>query len=147
MITFTPEQLDAIVQKSEALWRGEPGGERANLRGAYLEGANLEGANLRGAYLEGANLNDCQMNWQSHDLIAARLLRAAGGDSYRRLAAGFVLVSRDWCWELLMKNVPPQVSDLLPWALSEMATWVKDGDDAPDIVRRLVKPEKSESEK
>ena len=29
----------------------------ANLRGAYLRGANLDGANLRGAYLRGANLD------------------------------------------------------------------------------------------
>jgi len=28
----------------------------ANLRGAYLQGANLRGANLRGAYLQDANL-------------------------------------------------------------------------------------------
>ncbi len=35
----------------EAVRRG------ANLRGAYLDGANLDGANLRGAYLRGANLD------------------------------------------------------------------------------------------
>ncbi|MCU4119343.1 pentapeptide repeat-containing protein, partial [Variovorax sp. N23] len=33
----------------------------ANLRGAYLSGANLRDANLRGAYLSGANLSDANL--------------------------------------------------------------------------------------
>jgi uncharacterized protein YjbI with pentapeptide repeats len=116
----------------------------ANLGGAYLRGADLGGANLGGAYLRGAdlrgaNLEDCQMNWQSHDLIAQRLLQAAGDDAYKRLAAGYILISRDWCWTTLMDNVPEQVKDLLPWALSEMATWVKEGDGAPNILKRYAK--------
>jgi hypothetical protein len=122
--TPTPEQLADILAKHLAWWRSEPEGSRAYLRGAYL----------RGAYLSGADLSDCLMAWQSHALIAERLRRAAGEDAYKRLAAGYVLVSEDWCWDELMDNVPPQVADLLPWALSEMRRWVKDGDDAPEIL-------------
>jgi uncharacterized protein YjbI with pentapeptide repeats len=141
MIRITPEQLQEIFAKHLAWQRGEPEGERANLGGANLGGANFEGANFEGAYLEGANFEDCQMNWQSHDLIATRLLQAAGDDAYKRLAAGYILVSRDWCWDALMENVPEQVKDLLPWALSEMATWVKEGDGAPNILKRAAKSE------
>jgi hypothetical protein len=57
------------------LWlRDEPGGQRANLEGANLEGANLEGANLEGANLEGANLEGA--NLEGADLRGANLARA-----------------------------------------------------------------------
>ena len=53
---MTPNQIKEALKKHADWLRGKEGGARANLDGAYLEGANLEGANLRGAYLEGANL-------------------------------------------------------------------------------------------
>ena len=42
---MTPAELTTILGAHGKYLRGEPGGERANLEGAYLEGANLEGAN------------------------------------------------------------------------------------------------------
>jgi len=49
-------ELKEILDKHAKWTRSEPGGERANLEGAYLYGANLKGANLKGANLKGANL-------------------------------------------------------------------------------------------
>ena len=48
----------------------------ANLEGAYLEGANLRGANLRGAYLEGANLRGAYL--EGANLRGANLEGAKG---------------------------------------------------------------------
>ena len=56
-----PEELKKILDKHLKWLGGEEGGERANLRDAYLGGANLGGADLRGAYLGGANLGDANL--------------------------------------------------------------------------------------
>ena len=42
------QELKAILGKHLKWLRGEDGGERANLSGAYLSGAYLSGANLSG---------------------------------------------------------------------------------------------------
>ena len=66
MADLTQEELRNILEPHKKWCNREPGGERADLEGAYLEeaylrgaylnGANLKGTNLRGANLEGANL-------------------------------------------------------------------------------------------
>ena len=129
MTTYTPQQLQEIVEANRKYWRGEEGGEGANLRGANLRGANLEGANLRGAYLENVT-----MNWNSHGLIAERLRRAAGDDAEKRLVAGYILISRDWCWKELLENAPSSLRHLIPWTFQTMRTWRKDGDGAHDLL-------------
>ena len=53
---MTKTELNEILEKHQKWSDGEPGGERANLRGANLRGADLYGANLRGADLYGADL-------------------------------------------------------------------------------------------
>jgi hypothetical protein len=63
---MTTAELKIILDKHKKWRRGEEGGSRANLEGAYLEGAYLEGAyladaNLADAYLEGANLADANL--------------------------------------------------------------------------------------
>ena len=59
---ISAEKLQEII-KSHGRWlRNEEGGERANLRDAYLSGANLRGANLRDAYLSGANLRGADLS-------------------------------------------------------------------------------------
>lgn len=82
----------------------------ANLHGADLQGADLCGADLGGANLHGADLDKIHMNWQSHDLIAEHLLRWADTDYQKRMIAGLVLVSHDWCWDhfkmLLSSDIP-----------------------------------------
>ena len=49
-------KIKDILEKHEMWVNDIFGGERADLRGANLEGANLRGANLEGANLRGANL-------------------------------------------------------------------------------------------
>lgn len=117
----------------------------ANLKGANLAGVNLKGANLKGANLKGANLiwtnlmdadfSNVRMNWQSHELVAERLRQAAGDDPLKRMAAGFVIVSRMWCWEQFIENAPDiPLTDggtVLNWAMSEMRTWVLENETPP----------------
>jgi hypothetical protein len=103
----------------------------ANLEGANFEGAKLIDANLIDAKLEGADLTGANLNWQSHDLIAEILRRAASDDIEKRKVAGLILVSRDWCWkEFLSLNDP-----ITEWALDELAKWVQDGDNAPEMLK------------
>ena len=60
---MTHEQLQEILHKHK-LWLGcEPGGERANLRWADLQGAKLRGANLQGAKLRWADLQGAKLDF------------------------------------------------------------------------------------
>ena len=104
---------------------------RANLHGADLAGANLSGANLAGANLSGANLSDATINWSSHALIAELLRGAAGNDVDRRMIAGLILVSPDWCWAKFAGFQHPQRD----WALATLRGYAQDDDNAPDILR------------
>ena len=70
--------------------RGEPDGERANLRGANLRGANLRDANLRGANLRGADLRDANLrgaNLRGANLRDANLRDANLSDADGLLSA------------------------------------------------------------
>ena len=49
------QELDEIIRKHN-LWLNNDGGERVNLRDAYLRGADLIDANLSDADLRGADL-------------------------------------------------------------------------------------------
>ena len=113
----------------------------ANLSGASLHGANLSGADLRwanlsGADLRGADLSGASINWQSHDLIAEILRRAAADNVSRRMLSGLILISHDWCWDMFLAlDIAPAVRD---WALDELRRWVTDGDNAPGALRPPV---------
>ena len=50
-------ELKEILRKHKLWLNGEEGGERADLRGANLIGADLSRADLRGANLIGADLS------------------------------------------------------------------------------------------
>ena len=106
----------------------------ANLQGAYLQDAYLYGANLRGANLQGANLRGAKINWRSHALISEILRRAADDNVQKRMIAGLIAISLDWCWREFL-NVE---SHLREWALDELAKWVTEGDDAPEILRERL---------
>ena len=104
----------------------------ADLSGADLYEANLYEANLYEANLYGADLFRITVSWTSHDLVAEILKRAAHQDVPRRMIAGLVLVSRDWCWnEFLAADIP---ANLRKWALTELRKWVKAEDDAPECL-------------
>lgn len=107
-----------------------------DLSGAVLSGADLRGADLRGAFLSGADLRDADLsgaflNWQSHDLISAVLWAEAGDCAPRQMLAAFVGRRRDWCWKEWAAFDHPERR----WALAVLAKRVKDGDNAPELVR------------
>ena len=70
MRTFTKDELKDILESHSKWARAEEDGERANLRGANLRGADLRGANLRGADLRDADL--CGANLRDADLCGAK---------------------------------------------------------------------------
>ena len=107
-----PENIsktDLINQLVEACARGErPVAPDANLRGAYLRGADLIEANLRGANLGGANLRDADLtgaNLRGANLrgaaSAARILRIqgipSGETTFMPTPTGWYLTVG--CWE------------------------------------------------
>jgi hypothetical protein len=104
---------------------------RANLYRANLSGANLCGADLSGANLSHADLCGAKINWQSHDLISELLRREAGDDIDKRMVAGLILVSRDWCWEKFLAINRP----LREWAIETLRKWVQPNDGAPEVLR------------
>ena len=104
----------------------------AYLREAYLRWADLSGADLSGADLREAGLSGAKFNWQSHDLLAEALRRAAGHDVQRRMLAGLLLISRDWCWDVFL--AAPIDPALREWGLSVLRGYVQPGDDAPEAL-------------
>jgi len=106
----------------------------ANLRGANLSGANLSGANLRGADLGDTYLGGAKINWQSHALISEILRRAAGDDVQKRMVAGLIAVSFDWCWNKFLTID----TDLREWALTKLATWIQPDDYHPSELDAFV---------
>jgi len=99
----------------------------ASLVGASLVGANLFGASLYGASLVGASLAGASLNWQSHDLLAELLRRAAGDDFAKRQLAGGILLSRELCWKEFLEMDHP----LKRWALGVLRSYVRPGDGSP----------------
>jgi len=76
---LTPDQMRDVLEKHAAWWRGEPTGERADLRSANLRSADLSGANLRSADLSSADLSSADLssaNLRSADLSGADLSSA-----------------------------------------------------------------------
>ena len=69
------KKLKDILDKHLKWLRGEDGGERANLSGANLSGADLSWANLSGANLSGADLS--WANLSGADLSGANLYGAS----------------------------------------------------------------------
>ena len=111
------ETLKRIVELHGKWLRGEDGGERADLRFANLRSADLRSADLRSAKLA----------WQSHDLLAEILQRAAGDDIEKLKIAGFVLVSRNKCWDGFLELHDP----LSSWATGVLREWITDNDEHP----------------
>ena len=101
----------------------------ADLSDADLSDADLSDADLRGAVLRGADLS-----WQSHDLLAEVLRREAGEDVEKRMIAGLILVSRDWCWLKFLSLQVPQRE----WALSVLARYAANDENAPEALRTLA---------
>jgi hypothetical protein len=103
----------------------------ANLHDADLHCANLQGANLQGARLHGADLHYANLNWNSCDLIAEILKRAARSIG-QRMIAELILTSRDWCWKDFLKLDHPDKE----WASEELRKWTKEGDNSPEELKK-----------
>ena len=132
-------EAGSICAAVEQLARGGADLSGAYLAGANLSGANLSGADLRGAYLigadlSGADLSGARLAWGSHALLSHVLKVAAGDDLPRRMVAGLVAVSTDWCWDRLLGL--PVDPDTRAWALDTLAACIVEGDDSPDALRQ-----------
>ena len=104
----------------------------ANLRNANLSNADLTEALLLDADVRGADLSGVTMNWKSHALISERLFQAAGNDIARQMLAAFIGRRTDLCWDgFLAINLRDA-----QWALDTMRKWVRDGDNAPDVLKK-----------
>ena len=131
MTTYTAEQLQEILRKHTSWRRNEEGGERAD----------LSWADLSGAYL----------SWNSGALLSEILYRASGTDLGCQALAALIARRTDWCWQTWTSDKAPKgieqeewksvIVAHRDWALSELAKWVKDGDDAPGALRQYVAKE------
>ena len=74
MRTISYQELQIILEKHKRWLNGEYGGERADLRDADLNGANLRGADLIVAYLRGATLSESYLSGAY--LIGANLIES-----------------------------------------------------------------------
>ena len=139
-VLYTADSAGSLREAVEEAAKKGANLEGANLDGANLEGANLEGAyfggaNLGRAYFGGANLGRARIDWTSHDLVSAILSSAAGASVARRSTAGLILVSRDWCWnDFLALQLPER-----EWALDTLAGYVRDGDNAPEVLQEWAR--------
>lgn len=105
---------------------------RADLRGASLVGADLRGAVFTCARLEGAL---CDWRWSA---IPAELLRQQHGPSAGGSELVVALAFHDdpspWSWLKLLAGR----SHVADWALGVLAGWIRDGDNASDLLRSLA---------
>jgi hypothetical protein len=56
--------------------------------------------------------------------VSEILRRNAGDDVEKRMLAGLILVSRDWCWSTFQKIDHPQRR----WAIDTLARYLRDDD-------------------
>jgi hypothetical protein len=68
-VVLTKEQIAEALDLHAKWYRGEPGGQRANLAGANLTGANLAGANL-----DRTGLLWAECAWTDHGECGRRLM-------------------------------------------------------------------------
>lgn len=104
----------------------------ANLANADMSRTILTGASFVNAYLPTCKLDGAVLNWESHDLVAEVLRRAARSDISRSIA-GLFLVSREMSIVDIFDFVVPGMN----WALNECMRWLREGDNAPAILREM----------
>jgi Pentapeptide repeats (8 copies) len=105
---------------------------RADLRGASLVGADLRGAILTCARLEGAL---CDWRWSAIPAELLRQQRSQSAEGSRLVVAlAFHEDPGPWSWLKLLAGY----DRLTDWALGTLAGWVRDGDNAPDLLRHLA---------
>ena len=122
MKTYTKEELAVIIEAHGKWWRGENGGTRANLSGAYLSDANLSGADLSDANLSGANLSGADLS--GADLSGAvhawaQVAFRGHGECGRMLTA---VIYKDG-------DAPVYQCGCFSGSLAELKAYIKDGND------------------
>jgi hypothetical protein len=109
----------------------------ADLSRADLRGTNLLGADLRGTILTGARLGDAVYDWR-WSAIPAELLRQQNGASAEGSRLVVVMAFHDdqspWNWLKLLSGHDCGAD----WALGILADSIRDGDNAPDLLRCLT---------
>ena len=95
----------------------------ANFKGADIRYAGFNGADLRDAEFLGANLN-----WQSHDLLAA-ILRKHATTFDRLCVAGYIKLMTGHCWDHFLSLKHPEKA----WALGVLKQYALLDPAAPDI--------------
>ena len=94
---------------------------------------SLGGCGFFDSSLDSITLSNVAINWNDHELIAKILLREAKNDPRKRMIAGLVRISQSWCWNDFLKIRCPQKK----WALETLSKYVKDGDNAPNVLREM----------
>ena len=102
----------------------------ANLANADFSGCDFTGASLVNTYLPTCNLDGAVLNWDSHDLVA-EVLRRAATTVLERSIAGLFQMCRDTPVVDIFGFVIPGMN----WAENECTRWLRDGDNAPAVLR------------
>ena len=142
------KELNAILEKHKKWLRGEEGGERADLQGAYLQGAYLQGADLQGADLRGADLRGANLQGaylRGADLRGADLRGAnlRGADLQGAYLRGADLRVADLRWADLQgaylrgaKNIP-----FVPMTCPDSGAFIGWKKCRGDLIVKLLIPE------
>src|SRR5262245_61547168 len=139
----------------------------ANLRRAQLSGLSLNDCDLRGALLDGTRLNYCELrncdlrgldlrqtfcygmrvescrldglmiDWNDHSQVAMLLREAAGVDVDRRMVAGLILVSPDWCYGTWYRYIQERPA-LGRWALAVLYRYMYASCGAPAYIQEMA---------
>lgn len=92
---MTQQELNVILDKHKRWLSCNKGGEKANLRRAYLSEANLSGANLSEANLRGANLHGADLDYSCWPLWCGSLDVKVDARIARQLAYHFCRLDCD----------------------------------------------------
>jgi hypothetical protein len=109
----------------------------ADLSRADLRGTSLVGADLRGTILTGARLGDALLDWR-WSAVPAELLRQQHGTSAEGTRLFVTMAFHEdpspWSWLKLLAGHGGGTD----WALGILACSVRDGDNAPELLRCLT---------
>lgn len=103
---------------------------RADLTRADMRGTQLVGADLRGTILTGAKFEDAVLDWRWL-AIPTEILRRRGGPTMGPLVAALAFLEDDhpWGWLRVVGEHDGHA------AMTLLTGWLRDGDNAPDILR------------